>query len=111
MSASYDLVASVDVSGVGETWFHVVQADDRPTTFSLFLPLGPANYSVAQRDAYTLVNLRAGISSDHWSLVGFVNNAFDEQYLQEVIPAPEFGGSFIHPGTERRVGVEATLKF
>ena len=40
-----------------------------------------------------------------------INNAFDEQYLQEVIPAPEFGGSFIHPGTERRVGVEATLKF
>jgi len=54
---------------------------------------------------------RAGIASDRWSLVAFANNVFDEDYLQEVIPAPEFGGSFIHPGTERRVGVEATLKF
>ncbi len=111
LSANYDFVGSVEVSGVGETWFHVVQANDRPTIFSLAFPLDAANYSVAQRDAYSLVNLRAGISGDRWSLVGFVKNAFDEQYLQEVIPAPEFGGSFIHPGTERRVGVEATLKF
>ncbi|MDH4021657.1 MAG: TonB-dependent receptor [Gammaproteobacteria bacterium] len=111
MSADYDFVASADVSGVGETWFHVIQADDRPTIFSLAFPLGPANYSVAQRDAYTLVNLRAGIATDRWSLVAFANNAFDEDFLQEVIPAPEFGGSFIHPGTERRIGVEATLKF
>jgi len=111
VTTAFDLVGSVDVSGVGDTWFHVIQADDRPTIFSLAFPLGPANYSVAQRDAYTLVNFRAGIAGDRWSLVGFVNNAFDEEYLQEVIPAPEFGGSFIHPGTERRVGVEATLKF
>ncbi|MDP2324015.1 MAG: TonB-dependent receptor [Gammaproteobacteria bacterium] len=111
MSADYDFVGSVDVSGVGETWFHVIQANDRPTIFSLAFPLDAANYSVAQRDAYSLINLRAGISGDRWSLVGFIKNAFDEQYLQEVIPAPEFGGSFIHPGTERRVGVEATLKF
>jgi iron complex outermembrane recepter protein len=45
------------------------------------------------------------------SVVAFVKNALDESYLEEVIPAPEFGGSFVHPGTERRVGVEATLKF
>ena len=111
MSADYDFVGSVDISGVGETWFHVIQANDRPTIFSLAFPLDAANYSVAERDAYSLVNLRAGVSSDRWSLVGFIKNAFDEQYLQEVIPAPEFGGSFIHPGTERRIGVEATLKF
>jgi len=111
LSADYDFVASAEVSGVGETWFHVIQNDDRPTIFSLAFPLDAANYSVAQRDAYSLVNLRAGISADQWSLVGFIDNAFDEQFLQEVIPAPEFGGSFIHPGTERRMGVEATLKF
>ena len=39
------------------------------------------------------------------------DRADDEDYLEEVIPAPEFGGTFNHPGTERRVGVEATLKF
>jgi len=112
MSADYDFVGAVDVSGVGETWFHVIQENDRPTIFTLSFPdLDAANYTVAERDAYQLINLRAGISADRWSLVGFIKNAFDEQYLEEVIPAPEFGGSFIHPGTERRVGVEATLKF
>lgn len=111
LSADYDFVGSVDMSGVGETWFHVVQNNDRPTIFSLSFPLDAANYSVAKRDPYQLVNLRAGISGDRWSLVGFIKNAFDENYLEEVIPAPEFGGSFISPGTERRVGVEATLKF
>jgi iron complex outermembrane receptor protein len=111
MSADYDFVGSVDVSGVGKTWFHVIQNNDRPTIFSLAFPLDAANYAVAQRDPYQLVNLRAGISADRWSLVGFIKNAFGEDYLEEVIPAPEFGGSFIHPGTERRVGVEATLKF
>ena len=112
LSADFDFVGSVDVSGVGDTWFHVIQANDRPTTFSLAIPgLGAANYSVAQRDAYSLVNLRAGFASDTLSVVAFVKNALDESYLEEVIPAPEFGGSFIHPGTERQVGVEATLKF
>ena len=111
LSADFDFVGSVDVSGVGDTWFHVVQAQDRPTIFSLAFPLDAANYSVAKRDAYSLVNLRAGFSTDSLSVVAFIKNALDESYLEEVIPAPEFGGSFIHPGTERRVGVEATLKF
>jgi len=112
MSADYDFVASADVSGVGETWFHVIQANDRPTIFTLVIPpLGPSNMAATERDAYALLNLRAGVSADRWSLVAFIKNALDEQYLEEVIPAPEFGGSFIHPGTERRLGVEATLKF
>ncbi len=111
LSADYDFVGSVDISGVGKTWFHVIQNNDRPTIFSLAFPLDAANFSVAQRDAYSLVNLRAGIAGDHWSLVGFIKNAMNENYLEEIIPAPEFGGSFIHPGTERRLGVEATLKF
>lgn len=111
LSADFDFVGSVEISGVGETWFHVIQDNDRPTIFSLSFPLDAANYSVAQRDAYSLVNLRAGVSGDRWSVVGFLKNALGEDYLEEVIPAPEFGGSFIHPGTERRLGVEATLKF
>ena len=111
MSPSLDFVGSVDVSWVGPTWFHVIQDNTRPTIHSLAFPLGPSDLSNTQRDAYALVNLRAGVSGDHWSLVGFIDNALDKQWLQEVIPAPEFGGTFDHPGTERRVGVEATLKF
>ncbi len=112
MSADYDFVGALDISGVGETWFHVIQDNQRPTIFSLNIPgLGPSDFTVTERDAYSLINLRAGISADRWSVVGFITNVFDEQYLEEVIPAPEFGGSFNHPGTQRRVGVEATLKF
>jgi len=72
-----------------------------------------SDMSVAQRDAYTLVNLRAGIQSDRWRITAFANNLFDEKYLEEIIPAPEFGGSFIHPGanTERTAGIEAIYSF
>ena len=38
-------------------------------------------------------------------------NLTDEDYLAEVIPAPEFGGSFAHAGTQRRVGLELTYQF
>ena len=38
-------------------------------------------------------------------------NITDEEWLQEVIPAPEFGGSFIHPGTERRVMMQVDYDF
>jgi iron complex outermembrane receptor protein len=35
----------------------------------------------------------------------------DKSYPNEVIPAIEFGGSFISPGAGRVVGVEAGIKF
>jgi iron complex outermembrane recepter protein len=101
-----DFVASAELNMVGETWFHVVQKNRRPTIFGL-----PGEYTVAQRDTYSLVNLRAGFRNETWSVTAFIKNAFDANYLEEVIPAPEFGGSFIHPGSERRIGVEGTLKF
>ena len=46
---------------------------------------------------------------DRIALVG--KNVTDEKFLQEVIPAPEFGGAFIHPGAERRVSIEVGYKF
>ena len=33
------------------------------------------------------------------TLTAFATNLTDEKYLEEVIPAPEFGGSFNHPGS------------
>lgn len=111
MTSALDFIANVDVNGVGKTWFHVIQDQERPTGFSAGFGIAPGEYSKTRRDAYALVNLRAGVAAERWSLVGFVSNALDERYLEEVIPAPEFGGTFNHPGTERRVGVEATLKF
>lgn len=105
-----NFIASLDASLVGDTWFHVVQGQRRPTLFTGF-GFGPGEYSPAQREAYTLVNGRIGIGGENWTLVAFARNLFDEEYVEEVIPAPEFGGSFIHAGTESRLGVEASYKF
>ncbi len=102
----WNYFVNVDVATVGDTWFHVVQDQQRPTLFG-----PPGDYTLTERDAYTLVNLRAGLESNNWSIVGFVRNATDENYLEEVIPAPEFGGSFLHPGTQRRAGIEVTYSF
>ncbi len=112
MNETLSFVGSVDVSMIGDTWFHVIQQSERPSVFSFVLnfPVA-AEYSINKRDAYQTLNLRAGVAADNWSIVGFINNALDENYLEEVIPAVEFGGSFIHPGSERRLGVEATFKF
>jgi iron complex outermembrane receptor protein len=110
MSEGLALIADVDANAVGDTWFHVVQDQERPIYFTRF-GFGPGEYSAAQRDAYTLVNARLGLAGEQWSVVAFGRNIFDESYVEEVIPAPEFGGSFIHAGSQSRFGVEATYKF
>jgi len=46
-----------------------------------------------------------------WSLVAYAENLFNEKYLNEVITAVEFGGSFISPGARQRFGVEFGYKF
>ena len=105
------LLGSLDVNWVGDTYFHVVQDQERPTGFSALFGIAPAEYSVAKRDSYEIVNLRLGVGNDTWQLVAVATNLFDKKYLEEVITAPEFGGSFIHPGAQRRFGVEATYRF
>ena len=55
--------------------------------------------------------MRAGLQGESWSLMAFAQNLTDENILEEVIPAPEFGGSFLAPGAQRRLGVEASYKF
>jgi iron complex outermembrane receptor protein len=111
MTATLAFVGGVDARLVGDTWFHVVQENDRPTGFSAAFGIGPANYTIAERDAYTVINLRAGVQADNWTVTAFITNLMDEDYLEEVIPAPEFGGSFISPGTQRRAGIEAFILF
>lgn len=110
-----------DGNFVGPTWFHTVQDEgQRATIFNPLFELGfgagagalgTGDFSNARRDAYATLNLRASIESDTWALTGFINNATDEDYLEEVIPAPEFGGSFNFPGAQMRSGVELSVKF
>ena len=104
--------ASAYFTAIGETWFHTVQNEERVTLFNAFFPgLGIGDYSLTQRDSHELLDLRVGLTSAGWGVTLFADNLTDESYLEEIIPAPEFGGSFIHPGSERRVGVELAFRF
>jgi iron complex outermembrane receptor protein len=71
----------------------------------------PGNYTNSERDKFGTVDARFGVASDSWTLALVGKNVTDEKFLQEVIPAPEFGGDFIHPGAERRVSIEVGYKF
>ncbi len=102
-----NFVGSLYWQVVGPTWFHTVQNNTRTTLFELGFPtLGTANYSKTQRDEYQTLDLRLGVESENWSATIFGKNVTDEEYLEENITAPEFGGSFVHPGTLSRWGVE-----
>jgi len=100
-----EIVGRLDYSRVGPTWFHTVQDNDQNSLF------GPANYGKTQRNAYDTVDLRIGVGSANWAITGFARNLLDEEYLEEVIPSPQFGGSFIHPGNKARYGVEVLYRF
>jgi iron complex outermembrane receptor protein len=96
----------LDVRGTGPTWFHVVQAQANPTIFGL-----GANFSKSQRAAYTTTDLRLGFELNRWTLTAFGTNIFNTKYVAEVIPAPEFGGSFVAPAEGSRFGLEGSYKF
>ncbi len=120
ISSKLNFFTNLNARWVGETWFHTVQEGQRPT---IFMPLfdigfgagsgglGIAEYSVSRRDEFSLVDLRMGVRGDSWTLTVFGTNLTDEKYLEEVIPAPEFGGSFDHPGSQRRYGVELQFRY
>ena len=115
-----DVVLRADYRITGPTWFHTVQNQERPTIFSGLLPIsalalpgfvGNGRYDVAQRAAFGVLNLRFGLQGESWKITAFADNFFDRKYLNEVIPAIEFGGSFISPGARRTAGVEVGYKF
>ena len=100
----------IDGTFVGETWFHPVQGELVPNLFTGF-GFGQGEFSRQKRDAYQTVNSRLSISSERWTTTLWGRNLTDEDYLQEVIPAPEFGGSFIHDSPGRSYGVEMSYRF
>lgn len=117
-----ELSLRADYRLVGPTWFSTVQENNVPTQnvflflgFGLDVPtsqfLGQGNFASTEREAYEILNLRATLRSDNWRVTAFANNALDEYYLAEVIPAPEFGGSFFSPGNQARYGIEVGFDF
>jgi len=108
------LTGRFDYILTGPTWFHTAQGGDRPTIFNVVFGsdfLGTANYTNSQRDAFGVVNLRLGLAGDGWELQAFAENLLNNEIIDEVIPAPEFGGSFVSPGNRRSYGILARFNF
>jgi iron complex outermembrane receptor protein len=107
-----NLVSRLDWQYVGETWFHTLQGEQTPTIWTAFAPGDNfQDFSRSSRDAYDTLDLRVGLEGEHWTVTAWGRNLTDEEYLQEVIPAPEFGGSFNHQSALRSYGVDFTYSF
>jgi iron complex outermembrane receptor protein len=115
----FELTVRADLQYTGKMWFHSVQENVTTNAFTDLsgvygvpgFGFGPSDYSRTQRDSYYTVNLRGGISGENWSIIAWSRNVTDEDYLEEIIPAPEFGGSFIHDSAGRVSGVDFTYSF
>ncbi len=108
------LYARADWQHVGDMWFHTLQGEATPTIWDgLFAGAGfiTQDFSKTKRDAYSTVNLRIGIEAERWSATLWGRNITDEEYLEEVIPAAEFGGSFIHPAATATYGADFAYRF
>lgn len=109
----------VDYQYTGKTYFHTLQGERTPTIWDFFgtlgggVPPGPhqQDFSNAVRDSYNTVNMRVSFDAENWQVAVWAKNLTDEQYLQEVIPAPEFGGSFLHPSARDSYGIDFTYRF
>ena len=111
-SANYDLIIRIDYMEVGETWFHTVQNNQQPSVWGALLGFPVASdMSKSVRDAYSLIDLRASLLGEKLSLTLWGRNIGDEEYLAEVIPAPEFGGSFIHQAPFATYGLDLKYNF
>jgi len=110
--SSMEFGARLDWQYVGEMWFHTLQGEETPTIWNVFFgPGNDQNFSKAKRDAYDTINLRLVLSGEHWDVAVWGRNIGDEEYLEEVIPAVEFGGSFIHQAAGDAYGAEFTYRF
>jgi len=104
-------VSNLDVAAVGETWFHPVQNETLPNLFGLFAGFGQGTFDKMKRDPYAILNLRVGVEGDKWGVTAWSRNLADKKYLAEIIPAPEFGGSFIHNAPGRSYGLDLSYRF
>jgi iron complex outermembrane receptor protein len=102
--------ARLDGTFMGETWFSTVQENKVPNLFTGF-GFGQGEFSKQKRDSYATMNARLGVSNGTWTLTAWGRNITDEDYLQEVIPAPEFGGAFIHDSPGSSFGLDVKYSF
>ncbi len=109
------LYVRVDWQHIGETWFHSLQQEDTPNIWNIFPNFQglnvTTNFSNAQRDALDTINMRVGFEGENWAVTAWGRNITDERYLEEVIPAPEFGGSFLHQAPGAAYGLDLKYSF
>jgi iron complex outermembrane receptor protein len=110
VSSNVNVIARIDENFVGTTWFSTVQ-DNRLPNFFTALGFGEGDFSKQYRKPYETTDARLGVESDHWSVTAWGHNVTNKKYLEEIIPAPEFGGSFIHDSPGRAYGLEAGYRF
>ena len=118
-----NLLARLEYAYQGDISYHVVQGSDLdvpksydfeglPYEVPAMLFGGIAtSYSKTKVDGYGITNLRVGIGGENWRVTAFARNLFDEEYIAEVIMAPEFGCAFVTPGAYRTAGVEVQWDF
>ena len=110
LGADLQLLTRLDATFVGETWFHPVQEERLPNLFTAF-GFGEGEFSKMKRDPYAALNLRISLQGERWGVTAWGRNITDEEYLAEIIPAPEFGGSFIHDAQGASYGIDLNFKF
>ena len=119
LSGNIDFAARLDWRHVGKTWFHTVQDETTTNAFTDLSALyqipgfgfGTSTFDRTSRNAYDTLDLRASLRGENWELTAWVRNLSDEDYLEEIIPAPEFGGSFIHDSAGRIGGIDFGYRF
>ena len=112
VSNGIEMTARLDWQHVGEMAFHTLQGEATPTIWQVFNGSGlTQDMSKAKRDAYDTLNARIAFDAENWGVTIWGRNITDERYLEEVIPAPEFGGSFVHPGAKDSYGIDFNYRF
>ena len=112
VSSGMDLFVRTDWQHIGDMWFHTLQGELVPNIWqAFFFPGITTDFSKSKRDAYSTINLRVGLEAENWTLTAWGRNIGDERYLEEVIPAPEFGGSFLHEAARVSYGVDLKYRF
>ena len=107
-----EMTARLDWQHIGEMAFHTLQGEATPTIWQVFNGPGlTQDMSKATRDSYDTLNARIAFDAENWGVTIWGRNITDESYLEEVIPAPEFGGSFIHPGARDSYGIDFNYRF
>jgi iron complex outermembrane receptor protein len=86
ISDTVDALFRVDYRRTGKTWWEP--------------------YNTTVRNPVDIVNLRAGLRIDGWSITGFAQNLFEEEYNAEFSP-----GGFVYKAKPLRYGVEVGFEF